>query len=72
MGDGESTLFWTDPWLDGKPLCKAYVRLFDLSENKLESVANMLARGWGVHGEAWRWRQMLFAWEEELLGECAA
>jgi len=23
--------------------------------------------GWGVGGEAWRWRRRLFAWEEELV-----
>jgi len=25
--------------------------------------------GWGVDGEAWRWRRMLFALEEEMFGE---
>jgi len=30
----------------------------------------MFARGWGVYGEAWKWRRRLFAWEKELLGEC--
>lgn len=72
MGDGESTLFWTDPWIDGEPLCKVYVRLFELYENKLELVANMRTRGWGIDKEAWMWCRRLFAWEEELLGECAA
>jgi len=70
--DGESTLFWIDPWLDGEPLCKAFVRLFELSENKLETVVNMMGRGWCAGGEAWRWRRRLFAWEELLLGESVA
>ncbi|RHN58969.1 hypothetical protein MtrunA17_Chr4g0008161 [Medicago truncatula] len=26
----------------------------------------------GEGGEAWKWIQMLFAWEEEILGECCA
>jgi hypothetical protein len=52
VGDGKSTLFWTNPWLDGEPLCKVYVRLFEFSKNKLESVANMMARGWSTDGEA--------------------
>lgn len=26
--------------------------------------------GWGVNGEAWKWRKRMFAWEEELVGEC--
>jgi len=33
-------------------------------------VAIMCARGWGVSGEALKWRRRLFVWEEELLGEC--
>jgi len=33
-------------------------------------VADMFARGWGANGEAWKWRRRLFAWEEQLLGEC--
>jgi len=70
VGDGVSTLFWVDPWLEGKPLCSVFVQLYELSRNKLELVANMYARGWGVNGEAWNWGQRLFAWEEELLGEC--
>ncbi|KEH32971.1 hypothetical protein MTR_3g012200 [Medicago truncatula] len=72
VGDGESTLFCTDPWIDGEPLCKVYVRLFELSENKLELVANTMTRGWGIDKEAWMWCRSLFPWEEELLGECAA
>jgi len=70
VGDGMSTLFWVDPWLEGKPLCQMFVRLYELAENKLDMVADMFARGWGVNGEAWKWRRRLFAWEEELLGEC--
>ncbi|GAU19616.1 hypothetical protein TSUD_383110 [Trifolium subterraneum] len=27
----------------------------------------MFAAGWGVGGEAWKWRRRLFAWEEELV-----
>ncbi|CAJ2666213.1 unnamed protein product [Trifolium pratense] len=30
----------------------------------------MYALGWGIGGEAWKWRRQLRAWEEELLGEC--
>jgi hypothetical protein len=32
-------------------------------------VYDMCQLGWGVDGEAWRWRRRLFAWEEELVGE---
>ena len=67
-----STLFWVDPWLDGKLLCKTFGRLYELAENKLVMVAHMFARGWGVNGEVWRWRQRLFDREEYLVGECVA
>jgi len=30
----------------------------------------MYTLGWGVGGEAWKWRRRLFAWEELLVGEC--
>ena len=82
MGDGVSNLFWVDPWLDGQPLFRVFVKLYELAENKLKTVlyelaenklkivAHMFARGWGVNGEAWKRRRRLFAWEEDLLGEC--
>jgi hypothetical protein len=33
------------------------------------SVFDMCQLGWGVDGEAWRWRRRLFAWEEDMVGE---
>ncbi|GAU11399.1 hypothetical protein TSUD_343900 [Trifolium subterraneum] len=70
VGDGSDTFFWTDPWLDGTPLSERFGRLFDLAVNKSVSVADMFRSGWGVGGEAWVWRRLLRAWEEEMLGEC--
>jgi hypothetical protein len=70
VGDGESTLFWVNPWQEGKPLCSLFSRLYELTKFKLDMVAEMFERGWGVNGEAWKWRSKHFAWEEELLGEC--
>ncbi|GAU50364.1 hypothetical protein TSUD_409370 [Trifolium subterraneum] len=29
-----------------------------------------LTKGWDTGGEAWEWRRHLWAWEEEMLGEC--
>ena len=46
-----------------------FSRLYELSLLKGESVAAMRALGWGVEGEAWRWRRRLFVWEEESVGE---
>ncbi|GAU48175.1 hypothetical protein TSUD_369390 [Trifolium subterraneum] len=30
----------------------------------------MCSLGWDTGGEAWEWRRHLWAWEEEMLGEC--
>ncbi|GAU49673.1 hypothetical protein TSUD_91110 [Trifolium subterraneum] len=70
VGDGSGTLFWTDPWLEGTPLCERFGRLFDLDVHKLSRVDEMFALGWEVGGEAWEWRRQLWAWEEELVREC--
>ncbi|CAJ2663648.1 unnamed protein product [Trifolium pratense] len=72
VGDRSETFFWTDPWVDGTPLCERFGRLFALTANKYCTVAEMGALGWGVDGGAWVWRRQLRAWEEEMLGECQA
>ncbi|CAJ2679782.1 unnamed protein product [Trifolium pratense] len=72
VGDGSDTFFWTDPRVDGTSLRERYGRLFDLAENKSASVAEMFMRGCEAGGEALEWRRQLWAWEEELLGECQA
>ncbi|GAU25950.1 hypothetical protein TSUD_16880 [Trifolium subterraneum] len=69
VGDGRNTSFWLDPWLDDGPLQRSFSRLFELSENKEATVADMIVAGSGVGGEAWQWRRRLYAWEEELVGE---
>ncbi|GAU51257.1 hypothetical protein TSUD_98780 [Trifolium subterraneum] len=60
VGDGSDTLFWTDPWVEGIPLCERFGRLFNLAETKSQTVAEMFLRGWGVEGEdqssdRWQW-----------------
>ena len=70
VGDGSSTFFWHDRWLGDVPFRTRFSRLFDLATNKLCTVAEMSALGWGIGGEAWMWRRRLWAWEEELLEEC--
>ncbi|GAU10810.1 hypothetical protein TSUD_425590, partial [Trifolium subterraneum] len=69
VGSGAETFFWSDPWLGGVPLCVRYRRLFDLSLNRMSTVAEMSALGWGGGGEAWLWRRQLWAWEEEMVEE---
>lgn len=70
VGDGSTTLFWEDPWLFNGSLAELFPRLFELSETKETTVWEMFVLGWGADGGAWRWRRRLFAWEEELVGEC--
>ncbi|GAU22961.1 hypothetical protein TSUD_247050 [Trifolium subterraneum] len=70
VGDGTESYFWTDPWLGGTPLCVRFGRLFDLAVNKSSTVAEMCSLGWDTGGEACEWQRHLWAWEEEMLGEC--
>ncbi|GAU41808.1 hypothetical protein TSUD_299740 [Trifolium subterraneum] len=72
VGDGERTLFWKDSWMDRIPFKVHFSRIFELCLDKDRSVANMCRLGWGFHGDGWRWHRRLFAWEEELWGECCA
>ena len=44
-------------------------KLFDLWLYKEVYVYDMNQLGWGMGGKAWKWRQRLFAWERELVGE---
>ena len=50
VGDGRTTMFWEDPWLDDVPLAVSYSRLFELSKNKLTTVMEMFVLGWGLMG----------------------
>lgn len=54
VGDGNDMLFWSHRWLGGSALCECFPRLFELAENKLETVASMfsLGGGWGGSVEA--------------------
>ncbi|KAK2404810.1 hypothetical protein QL285_054116 [Trifolium repens] len=70
VGDGTNTLFWSDPWLGGVPLCERFGRLFDLAATRSSTVAEMYSLGWEVGGAAWEWRRQLWVWEEEMLKEC--
>ncbi|AES71448.1 hypothetical protein MTR_3g077090 [Medicago truncatula] len=56
VGDGTSTLFWINMWIEGTSLKVTSNQLIEL----------------GVNGETWKWRMRLFVWEEELLGERVA
>jgi len=70
VGDDYSTFFWYDRWIGDVPFCIRFRRLFNLVSNKLSTVADMVALGGEVDGEAWGWRRRLRVWEEEMLEEC--
>ncbi|GAU39629.1 hypothetical protein TSUD_397170 [Trifolium subterraneum] len=59
IGDGRSTAFWVDSWLEVGPLARAFGRLYDLADNKNISVADMLEAGWALNGNGWKWRRRL-------------
>jgi len=39
-------------------------------ESWFDGISLKVVVGWEVNDEAWKWHMRLFAWEEELLGEC--
>ncbi|KEH33869.1 hypothetical protein MTR_3g053110 [Medicago truncatula] len=45
--------------------------IFELSDNKMATVAEMEHFRWGEIGEAWKWCRPLRAWEEDQLRECS-
>ncbi|XP_024630227.1 uncharacterized protein [Medicago truncatula] len=69
LGDGRNTFFWLDKWVGDVPLCRRFARLFELTTNKLITMADMYAIGWEDGGAAWSWRRRLWVWEEELVEE---
>ena len=52
LGDVNNTYFWLDRWVGEVPLCRRFARLFDLTTNKLSTVADIFALGWVDGGEA--------------------
>jgi hypothetical protein len=48
VGNNANTFFWHDRWLGDVPLCRWFGRLFDLSLNKLITVAEVFSLGWEV------------------------
>lgn len=58
--------------MEGGVLKDRFIRLFELSENKLVSVLDISLLGWEENGEACKWCMQLLAWEEEHVGKCSA
>jgi len=59
VGNGRSTLFREDSWLDYIPLARSFSRLLEIAENKLVTVEEMFLSGWEVDGEVREWRRRL-------------
>ena len=68
MGNGKNIYFWSDVLVGGVSFKERFSRLLELSVDKWVSVFDLFQLGWGVNGEAWKWRRRLFAWDEEQLG----
>jgi hypothetical protein len=62
--------FWVDQWLGYFKFCDRFIWLFDFSENRSITMMDMFHLGWGEGAKTWRWRHQLFAWEEDLVGDC--
>ena len=45
VNNGQSTLFWEEPWLKEKPLCILHPVLYDLCLDKKISIHSVLIRG---------------------------
>jgi len=69
VGNGKNIYFWSDVLVGGVSFKERFSRLLELSVDKWVSVFDLFQLGWGVNGEAWKWRRRLFAWEEEQVGE---
>jgi len=50
VGDGNNTLFLVGSWIDGVVFKNTFSRLFYLSINKMATVTEMYALGWGRRG----------------------
>ena len=61
---------WIRGWEVLPCMCVQYRRIFDLAVNKSITVVEMCNLGWEDDGAAWQCCRRLWAWEEDLLGEC--
>ncbi|GKC19351.1 hypothetical protein Tco_1021501 [Tanacetum coccineum] len=55
IGDGMSTLFWHDVWINDTPLAQQFPRLFLLEEFKNVAVGDR----WNGSSLSWNWRRPL-------------
>lgn len=67
VGDGTSTLFWHDKWVNSGPIKQTFPRLFSISEQRDAYINDM--GYWRDNAWVWRfrWRRQLFVWEMDEL-----
>ena len=67
VGCGNLTKFWCDLWIGDSTLKSRYARLFSISTQKEDLVAQM--GYWQNHRWYWRfnWRRNLFSWEQNMI-----
>ncbi|MCH82219.1 LINE-1 reverse transcriptase like, partial [Trifolium medium] len=67
VGRGDSTMFWKDVWAGYQTLEQQFPRLFGISAQQHEKVANMGSWENGVWRWGLLWRRQFFVWENDLL-----
>jgi hypothetical protein len=72
VGNGASTLFWSQKWIGNFTLESTFPRLFSLSVQKEALVSDLAVSG--VDSISWNfiWRRGLFVWEETLVNRLYA
>lgn len=65
IGDGRDTRL--DPWVEGCVLRDWFSKFDGLAVDRDTSVAEMYGSNEGGWEFQWRWRRILFRWEEELV-----
>ncbi|XP_016199059.1 uncharacterized protein LOC107640024 [Arachis ipaensis] len=69
VGNGRSTRFWEDNWLQGGPLKVVFPRLFSISDQQGSMIGD--CGFWDGLEWIWnfQWRRELFQWELELVNQ---
>jgi hypothetical protein len=69
VGNGTTTSFWFDPWVDGVPLRVRYQSLFQASDQCLDRVVDM--GNWAMGDWEWefRWKTSLDLLDQDLLSD---
>jgi hypothetical protein len=67
LGNGYSTLFWTQKWIGDAPLSEVFPRLFSLSIQKDSKVSDLVEVEGDTRRWHFNWRRNPFHWEEDLV-----